>query len=374
MEKKREFEKLYALDKNGYQLTVQVRNYGVEASQRKDSKMSSTRTSAGMTRRVVLLCNADVKNIGGLLKKTSSSNLSLFQAIRCMSSSKLFIGALSYNTDDQSLREAFTSFGQVVEARVILDRETGRSRGFGFITFTSREENSAAISGMEGKDLHGRWVRVNYATDRPAWPARGYGGGGRWPEPDATHLSLFYLPWWSTRQIEIVGFSSPKKRGIKLDEKRRARSLEPDLTELPPSALHWRFPSSSSTETILQPAWTTSHHWSSCYLMSKYGRLKLVRSKSSNIQRTSLRNQSRLLQLVRKEKYVGKFMTGCNSTFAMSSKQIRWQEHRHTRTILKGKSWRSNHIRTLLHACNSHWIPTAATTRQNVVKLFYGDG
>ena len=121
----------------------------------------------------------DVKNIGGLLKKMSSSNLSLFHAIRCMSSSKLFIGGLSYNTNDQSLREAFTSFGQVVEARVILDRETGRSRGFGFITLTSREETSAAISGMDGKDLHGRWVRVNYATDRPAQPAGGYGGGGR---------------------------------------------------------------------------------------------------------------------------------------------------------------------------------------------------
>ena len=115
---------------------------------------------------------AFVKNIGSLLKKTSSSNPSLFQAIRCMSSSKLFIGGLSYNTDDQSLREAFTSFGQVIEARVILDRETGRSRGFGFITFTSREETSAAISGMDGKDLHGRWVRVNYATDRPARPVR----------------------------------------------------------------------------------------------------------------------------------------------------------------------------------------------------------
>ena len=83
--------------------------------------MSSTRTSAGMTRGVVLSCNVEVKNIGGLLKKMSSSNLSLFLAIRCMSSSKLFIGGLSFNTNDQSLREAFTSFGQVVEARVILD-------------------------------------------------------------------------------------------------------------------------------------------------------------------------------------------------------------------------------------------------------------
>ncbi|XP_078436906.1 uncharacterized protein LOC144707587 [Wolffia australiana] len=118
------------------------------------------------------------RNLGNLVKKASSSNPSLLQAIRCMSSSKLFIGGLSYNTDDQSLREAFTSFGQVIEARVILDRETGRSRGFGFVTFTSSEEASAAISAMDGKDLHGRWVRVNYATDRAPRPAGGYDGGG----------------------------------------------------------------------------------------------------------------------------------------------------------------------------------------------------
>ncbi|THU71605.1 hypothetical protein C4D60_Mb04t03220 [Musa balbisiana] len=58
---------------------------------------------------------------------------------------------LSYGTDDQSLRETFTNYGEVVEARVIIDRETGRSRGFGFVTFTSNEEASAAISGMDGK-------------------------------------------------------------------------------------------------------------------------------------------------------------------------------------------------------------------------------
>ncbi|XXG63431.1 hypothetical protein AAC387_Pa05g1625 [Persea americana] len=113
--------------------------------------------------------------IGNLLKQTvnkhiktelSASNPLLFQAIRCMSSSKIFLGGLSYSTDDTSLREACSSYGEVIEARVILDRETGRSRGFGFVTFTSGEEASAAISALDGKDLHGRMVRVNYATDR----------------------------------------------------------------------------------------------------------------------------------------------------------------------------------------------------------------
>ncbi|XXG63429.1 hypothetical protein AAC387_Pa05g1625 [Persea americana] len=124
--------------------------------------------------------------IGNLLKQTvnkhiktelSASNPLLFQAIRCMSSSKIFLGGLSYSTDDTSLREACSSYGEVIEARVILDRETGRSRGFGFVTFTSGEEASAAISALDGKDLHGRMVRVNYATDRAGGSRGGYGGG-----------------------------------------------------------------------------------------------------------------------------------------------------------------------------------------------------
>ncbi|XP_058074820.1 glycine-rich RNA-binding protein blt801-like isoform X2 [Magnolia sinica] len=126
--------------------------------------------------------------IGNILKRTvsnhiksdlSASSPSMYQAIRCMSSSKLFVGGLSYSTDDQSLREAFTGYGEVIEARVIMDRETGRSRGFGFVSFTSGEEASAAITGMDGKDLHGRMVRVNYATERTGgFRGGGYGGGG----------------------------------------------------------------------------------------------------------------------------------------------------------------------------------------------------
>ncbi|XP_020258682.1 glycine-rich RNA-binding protein 3, mitochondrial-like [Asparagus officinalis] len=113
--------------------------------------------------------------LGSLFKQAvNASNSSVLQAIRCMSSSRLFVGGLSYGTDDQSLREAFASFGEVTEARVILDRETGRSRGFGFVSFTSTEEASSAMSGLDGKELHGRMVRVNYATERTG----GFRGGG----------------------------------------------------------------------------------------------------------------------------------------------------------------------------------------------------
>lgn len=114
----------------------------------------------------------------------SATNPSLFQSIRNMSSSKIFIGGLSYNTDDTSLREACSAYGEVLETKVIMDRETGRSRGFGFVSFTSGEEASKAIQALDGQDLHGRRVRVNYATDRVGfrndWGAgnTGYGGDG----------------------------------------------------------------------------------------------------------------------------------------------------------------------------------------------------
>ncbi|KAL0450470.1 UNVERIFIED_CONTAM: Glycine-rich RNA-binding protein 3, mitochondrial [Sesamum latifolium] len=128
---------------------------------------------------------AFMNRVGNILKQTvtkhvtselSAPNASLFQPIRSMSSSsKLFVGGLSYSTDEMSLREAFSQYGEVVEARVILDRETGRSRGFGFITFTSTEAASSAIQAFDGQDLHGRRIRVNYATEKPR--GGGFGGG-----------------------------------------------------------------------------------------------------------------------------------------------------------------------------------------------------
>ncbi|KAK3032574.1 hypothetical protein RJ639_036813 [Escallonia herrerae] len=132
---------------------------------------------------------AFVSRIGNILKQAgnkrinselAASNSFLLQAIRCMSSAKLFIGGLSYGTDETSLREAFSNYGQVVEARVIIDRDSGRSRGFGFVSFASSEEASSALQAMDGQDLHGRRVRVNYATEKPRGGgfAGGYGSGG----------------------------------------------------------------------------------------------------------------------------------------------------------------------------------------------------
>ena len=92
-------------------------------------------------------------------------------------SKKLFVGGLDWNTNDQSLAQAFSEFGTVSEAKVIMDRETGRSRGFGFVTFQDNAEAQAAIQGMDGQNIDGRTVRVNEAQEKTG--GGGGGGGGR---------------------------------------------------------------------------------------------------------------------------------------------------------------------------------------------------
>ncbi|KAL5992106.1 hypothetical protein ACLOJK_013020 [Asimina triloba] len=183
--------------------------------------------------------------IGSLVRQSISTNglsngpipvMPLLNSVRYVST-KLFVGGLSYSTDDQSLRDAFINFGDVVEARVITDRDSGRSRGFGFVNFDSDEAASSALSGMDGKahffgtlwmedgcykhflgekmmhvvdyylvgddecpeehgksiaqsvdqdvvliiafikELHGRNIRVSYANERPSSPYRGSYGG-----------------------------------------------------------------------------------------------------------------------------------------------------------------------------------------------------
>lgn len=98
-------------------------------------------------------------------------------------SKKVFVGGISWNTDNEGLREAFERFGEVVDAKVITDRETGRSRGFGFVTFAEADAASQAVSEMDGQELDGRTVKVNEAEDKPRdnrGPRGGGGGGNRW--------------------------------------------------------------------------------------------------------------------------------------------------------------------------------------------------
>jgi RNA recognition motif-containing protein len=90
---------------------------------------------------------------------------------------KLYVGNLAYSVRDDSLMQAFSSFGSVTSAKVMMDRETGRSKGFGFVEMGSDAEAQAAINGMNGQALEGRAVVVNEARPREERPG-GFGGGG----------------------------------------------------------------------------------------------------------------------------------------------------------------------------------------------------
>lgn len=93
---------------------------------------------------------------------------------------KLFVGGLSFNTTDDGLREGFERFGEVTEAKVIMDRDTGRSRGFGFVTFVEESAAQNAMAEMNGVDFEGRTIKVNEAEEKSRGGGRGgFGGGGR---------------------------------------------------------------------------------------------------------------------------------------------------------------------------------------------------
>lgn len=89
--------------------------------------------------------------------------------------SKLYVGNLSYQTDETELREQFAQFGTVVSANVVTDRDTGRSRGFGFVEMGTEEEARAAETGMNGRELDGRSLKVNESR-----PRENRSSGGRW--------------------------------------------------------------------------------------------------------------------------------------------------------------------------------------------------
>src|SRR6188768_3027052 len=96
-------------------------------------------------------------------------------------STKLYVGNLSFNTSSEQLESIFAEAGTVQSASVVEDRETGRSRGFGFVEMSTKEEAQAAISALDGKDVDGRNLKVNEAKpreNRSGGGGGGYGGGG----------------------------------------------------------------------------------------------------------------------------------------------------------------------------------------------------
>ncbi|MDR0284596.1 MAG: RNA-binding protein [Propionibacteriaceae bacterium] len=107
----------------------------------------------------------------------------LFDGVRRYSVKKLFVGSLSWSTDDEGLHEFFAQFGTVATATVVRDRDSGRSRGFGFVEYDNDEEAARAIQEGEGAELDGRAITVNEARPREAsrdgGGRRSFGGGGR---------------------------------------------------------------------------------------------------------------------------------------------------------------------------------------------------
>lgn len=83
-----------------------------------------------------------------------------------MPTNKIFIGNLSYSATAEDLKQSFESFGKVTEAKIVFDRPTGRSRGFGFVTFESADAAQEALREMNGKEMQGRPIRVNEARDK----------------------------------------------------------------------------------------------------------------------------------------------------------------------------------------------------------------
>jgi len=91
---------------------------------------------------------------------------------------KVFVGNLSWSATDQDLEDTFASFGNITEAKIVLDRESNKSRGFGFVTFASDAEASKAVAEMDGRDMMGRPVAVKIAENKPRGD-RGAGSGDR---------------------------------------------------------------------------------------------------------------------------------------------------------------------------------------------------
>ena len=88
---------------------------------------------------------------------------------------RLYVGNLSFDSTEDDVRQAFAAFGEVTSVHLVMDRDTGRPRGFGFVEMEDGDQGQAAIDGLNGTDLSGRTLNVNEARPRPE---RGFGGGG----------------------------------------------------------------------------------------------------------------------------------------------------------------------------------------------------
>lgn len=112
------------------------------------------------------------------LMPSSSRSVYLCSHSTYYTMAKVYVGNLSWNTNDDGLAQAFSAYGQLTDYIVMKDRETGRSRGFGFVTYGTQQEADAAIAGLNEQELDGRRIRVNMANSRPVGMGAGMGAGG----------------------------------------------------------------------------------------------------------------------------------------------------------------------------------------------------
>ena len=96
-----------------------------------------------------------------------------------MQQNKLYVGNFPYSVDESQLREMFSSFGEIQDIGLIKDRETGRSKGFAFITFATQQAAEKALT-LNGKEMEGRSIKVNMAQEKESRGGRGGGGRSRW--------------------------------------------------------------------------------------------------------------------------------------------------------------------------------------------------
>ncbi|WJX38896.1 hypothetical protein P8452_26512 [Trifolium repens] len=97
---------------------------------------------------------------------SSSSSSPSLSSSSPPSSNKLFVGGLSWSVDEKSLKDAFSSFGDVTEVRIVYDKDSGRARGFGFVIFSNEDDAKYAKDAMDGKALLGRPLKINFALEK----------------------------------------------------------------------------------------------------------------------------------------------------------------------------------------------------------------
>src|SRR5258708_4722092 len=125
-------------------------------------------------------------------------------------SMKLYVGNLAFSTSSQDLQELFAAAGTVESASVVEDRDTGRSRGFGFVEMSSKEEGEAAIAQFNGKEVNGRALNVNEA--KPRENRAGGGGGGRSGLGRGRWRRLRRRRWWRQSRAPLVSTSNTNQR------------------------------------------------------------------------------------------------------------------------------------------------------------------